>query len=235
MRSFCESVAHDGDFAEGVPGAVSWLGFPTRLNPLFLRPRGNSGTNPSNENSIGLEGVDTARLWDAQDFVLLKDGDGNTRANSLGGGEAKEGVRKDSSNNTPARKGVRGQGSTATIGKSGLPGKRRPRATTRDKVSAMNGQLAAAQASIRDLEESLRGLEAEREKNRARATRAGAAAAEAERQKQTQRMYRLRGAAAFLQEEMEEVSAEITMTRGRLFAEQQVRVVPTRTGYCLPI
>lgn len=84
-------------------------------------------------------------------------------------------------------------------------------------------QLACAQDKINELENRLRSLEAGRDGDRERAARAREAAEEAGRRKLTQKMYRLRGDAAVLEEGLEEVDGEITAIRVRLFAERLVR------------
>lgn len=87
----------------------------------------------------------------------------------------------------------------------------------------MNNQLACAHDRIGELESSLRALEAERDGDSERAARVREAAEGAGRRKLTQKMYRLRGDAAVLEEGLEELDGEITAVRVRLFAERLVR------------
>lgn len=212
MRSFRTALAQDADFADGIPEAIAWLGFPTRRNPLFLPPKGSAKTANRPLSDIGLNSANSgdqlARLWDAQDFILLEKQPaplvGNDGSVEFGGG---------SGNNATLK-----FGNNAVGGGSGC--RRRP--NIRDRIRAMNTQLASAQGTIRDLEEKLRSLEAEREEDRERATRVRGAAREAGQRKMTQRMYRLRGDAAVLEEGIEELDGEVTAVRVRLFAERLV-------------
>lgn len=226
MRSYREAVIQDADFADGIPEAIAWLGFSTRRNPLFLPPKTTtiSPDKPSlpinsTGNDIGLVGGgdEQARLRDAQDFALdqhshgggpnagkiPKPGSRSGRDANVGGG----GLQDDGS-------GILGPGRSP----GGTPLKR----TLRDRVRSMNSQLADAQETIRGLEESLRSHEEERDRDRGRAARVREAAAEAGKQKLAQRMYRLRGAAAVLEEGVGSLVGEITAVRVRLFAERLV-------------
>lgn len=217
MRSYREAVAQDADFANATE-AAAWLGFSTRRNPLFLPPKAaavSAKTTPSSATIIDSDLL--ARLRDAQDFILL-----DKKPSSLSTGEA------------PAD-GVEGTMTVVDFSGSTLPGEggggggggggpRRP--TIRDRVRAMNGQLASSQERIRELEDTLGSLEAGRDSDRERAARARAAAAEAGRRKLTQKMYRLRGNAAFLEEGLAELDGEITAVRVRLFAERLVSSAP---------
>ncbi|CAN0059978.1 unnamed protein product, partial [Ectocarpus sp. 4 AP-2014] len=210
MRSFRTALTQDADFADGIPEAIAWLGFPTRRNPLFLPPKGSAETANRPLSDIGLNSANSgdqlARLWDAQDFILLEKQPaplgGNDGSVEFGGGSGDNAALK--------------SGNNALGGGSG--GRRRP--NIRDRIRAMNTQLAGAQGTIRDLEENLRSLEGEREEDRERATRVRGAAREAGQRKMTQRMYRLRGDAAVLEEGIEELDGEITAVRVRLFAER---------------
>lgn len=209
MQSYRELVAQDADFADGIPEAITWLGFTARRNPLFLPPK---TTKPSSEIGFN-DATDLERLRDAQEFILAPE---SFRAestfdsrNSLDGGcEITGGTKMMYSCDG------RSDNNTATI--SSVP------RTRRDKLRTLIGQLAIAQETISDLEASLRSLETEREKNRGRAAKAREAATEAGRQKRAQRMYRLRGTAAFLEEDVEELDGEITARRVRLFSEKLV-------------
>ena len=213
MRSYRETVAQDADFADATE-AAAWLGFSTRRNPLFLPPRAaaaNAKKTPSSAADIDSDLL--ARLRDAQDFILLD--------------------KKPSSPSTSEGPADRVGGTLTAVDMSGstLPGEgsvgggpRRP--TIRDRVRAMNSQLARSQEQIRELEDTLGSLEAGRDSDRERAARARAAAAEAGRRKLTQKMYRLRGNAAFLEEGLAELDGEITAVRVRLFAERLVSAAP---------
>lgn len=222
MRSYRESVAQDADFVDGIPEAGAWLGFPTRRNPLFLPPKGRKFSDEPSFKNVGLDGVDLARLWNAQEFILL---DHDAASENSGKAENTRGGGANSGNVQPKRGGDRAEGIDATAGTNRFSHLQfKLRATTREKISAIASQLATTQESIRDLEGSLRSLEVERETGRARAARARKAAEEAGQQKQMQKMYRLRGAAGVLEGEMASLSAEITAVRVRLFAERQVCV-----------
>lgn len=205
FRVFRASVAQDADFADTIPEVVAWLGFPARRNPLFLPPRGAKLLS-----NIGLDGVDLERLRDAQQFAL--DDAGTPTTAVVHNCSRQQGSSDRAALGRTRASGVRGDFYRVT----GAPG------ATRNKVSAMNSQLASAQESIRDLETSLRCLEDERDKGQARAARAREAAAEAGRQNMAQKMYRLRGRAACLEEDVEGLSGEIRAVRVRLFAEKQV-------------
>ncbi|CAB1118019.1 unnamed protein product [Ectocarpus sp. CCAP 1310/34] len=220
MRSFRTALAQDADFADGIPEATAWLGFPTRRNPLFLPPKDSAKTANRPLSDIGLNSANSgdqlARLWDAQDFILLEKQPAPLVRNDgfveFGGGCGNNAALKSGNN-------AFGDGSG-----------RRRRPNIRDRIRAMNTQLAGAQGTIQDLEEKLRSLEAEREEDRERATRVRGAAREAGQRKMTQRMYRLRGDAAVLEEGIEELDGEITSVRVRLFAER----LPSKQGGILP-
>lgn len=192
MRSYCEAVAQDADFADGIPEASAWLGFSTRHNPLFLPPKGK--TMPSD---IDLGDADNiARFRDAQEFILnvrLQDPEaGKKRASKI-----------------------------EACGEGMLHG---------DRVRAMNAQLANAQETMHNIEVSLRSMEAEREKGRERAKELREAAAVAGGEKLIRKMYRLRGAAACVEEGLEKLGEEITAIRVRLFAEKLVRLYMSVVG-----
>ncbi|CAM9929921.1 unnamed protein product [Ectocarpus sp. 12 AP-2014] len=210
MRSFRTALAQDADFADGIPEAIAWLGFPTRRNPLFLPPKGSAKTANRPLSDIGLNSANSSdqlpRLWDAQDFILLE-----KQSAPLGGNDGSVEFGGGSGDNTALKSGKNALG-------GGSGGRRRP--NIRDRIRSMNTQLAGAQGTIRDLEEKLRSLEGEREEDRERATRVRGAAREAGQRKMTQRMYRLRGDAAVLEEGIKDLDAEITAVRVRLFAER---------------
>eukprot|EP00903_Cladosiphon_okamuranus_P005612 g5581.t3 len=214
MRSYREAVAQDADFADGTE-AVAWLGFSTRRNPLFLPPKALNAAAAKAKcaPSSAIDLIDSgllARLRDAQDFILLEKNDSSSATSEFpvdeDGGTLQA---KDYGGTT-----LPGEGS----GGGGGGGCSR-RLTIRDRVRAMNGQLASSQERIRELEDDLRSLEARRDSDRERATRARAAAAEAGRRNLTQKMYRLRGNAAFLEEGLSELEGELTAVRVRRFAE----------------
>ncbi|CAM9314335.1 unnamed protein product [Ectocarpus fasciculatus] len=211
MRSFRTAFAQDADFADGIPEAIAWLGFPTRRNPLFLPPKGAVKTDNKPLSDIGLDSANSgdqlARLWDAQDFILLE-----KQPAPLGGNGGFVEFAGGSGGNVATKSGNNALG-------GGSSGSRR-RPNIRDRIRGMSNQLAGAQGTIRDLEEKLRSLEAEREEDRERATRVRGAAREAGQRKMTQRMYRLRGDAAVLEEGIEDLDGEITAVRVRLFAER---------------
>lgn len=209
MRSYREVVAQDADFADATE-AAAWLGFSTRRNPLFLPPKAaaNFKNTPSCVEDIHSDLL--ARLRDAQDFILLEKKTPSFGTSKLpAGGEVV----------TPTPIELSGSG-------GGGGGPRRP--TIRARVRAMNGHLATSQERIRELEDTLGSLEAGRDSDRERAVRARAAATEAGKQKMTQKMYRLRGNAALLEEGLTELEAEITAVRVRLFAE---RLVSSEVGF----
>ncbi|CAM9207477.1 unnamed protein product, partial [Hapterophycus canaliculatus] len=219
MRSYREAVAQDADFADGIPEAASWLGFSARRNPLFLPPKVASA-NIKPLADIGIEGEDSSdllsRLRDAQSFVLLEQRD----ARSGGGWEARI-----SNEEAIGFAGGGGDDAADILDRNSLApgcddrvGLRRSR--PRDRLRALNTQLASAQENIRDLEENLRLLEAGRDRDRGRAMRVREAAAEAGRRKMPQKMFRLRGDAAVLEEGIEELDGDITASRVRLFAER---------------
>ena len=243
MQSYCATMARDADFADGAPEAAAWLGFPARRNPFLLPPKGDKPSSPSSPMpEIGLDSAgDLARLRDAQDFVLNNafpdaktripcsrgvGGDGGVGAQA--GAESRGGGGGDGGGGGGGGDGGGGGGggsggdrneknNASTLGRSSAPRK------LRDKIRAISGELAAAQDTIRDLEESLSSLETEREAGREKAARARQAAAHAGKQKMAQRMYRLRGDAAFVEDGLEELEGEITAVRVRLFAERLVR------------
>lgn len=227
MRSYREGVIQDADFADGIPEAIAWLGFSTRRNPLFLPPKTTTTSlgkpsSPINRagNDIGLigGGDEQARLRDAQDFVLDKHSHGGGGPNA--GKIPKPGSRSGRDANVGGG-GLQDDGS-GILGPGRTPGGTTLTRTLRDRVRSINSQLADAQETMRGLEESLRSREEERDRNRGRAARVREAAAEAGRQKLAQRMYRLRGAAAVLEEGVESLVGEITAVRVRLFAERLV-------------
>lgn len=201
MRSYREAVAQDADFADGIPKVSAWLGFSTRRNPLFLPPKGK--TMPSD---IGLNGADDMdRFRDAQEFVLnvgAQEARNSPEGKGVGEGEHAEGVKRSVSKIEAYGEGV-------------LHG---------DRVRVMNAQLATAQETMRNLEVSLRSMEAARERGRERAKELREAAAVAGGKKLARKMYRLRGAAACVEEGLERLGGEITAVRVRLFAEKLVRL-----------
>lgn len=220
MRSYREAVAQDADFADAIPEAASWLGFSSRRNPLFLPPKApTANTRPLPD--IGFEGENASdllsRLRDAQAFILLEkknfSGDGETGGFGKDDAVGSAGGGGDHAANTFDR-------NAPSPGRDDRVGPRRSR--PRDRVRVLNTQLAGAQETIRDLEENLRLLEAERDRDRERASRVREAAAEAGRRKMSQRMFRLRGDAAVLEEGIEELDGDITAFRVRLFAERLV-------------
>lgn len=219
MRSYREAVAQDADFADRTE-AAAWLGFSTRRNPLFLPPKAPNAaaatakTTPSSATGV-IDSDLLARLRDAQDFILL-----DKKGSSSGTSE-------------PPSDGVGGTPTAKDFGGTNLPGEGGGgdgggprRHTIRDRVRAINGQLAFSQERIRELEDDLRSLEAGRDSDRERAARARVAATEAGRRNLTQKMYRLRGNAAFLEEGLAELEGEITAVRVRLFAERLVSLGP---------
>lgn len=230
MQSYRAAVAQDADFADGIPEATAWLGFSTRRNPFFLPPKGaaaNAKNKPSSD--IGLDSEDNsgdavARLRDAQDYILL---DKNIASSSVsestgnGVGGAPAGIELSGSTLLGGSPPPAGGGCGRRGGGGGVP----RRHTAHDRIRAMNSQLACTQDKIGELEHNLRSLEAGRDGDRERATRAREAAAEAGRRKLTQKMYRLRGDAAVLEEGLEELDGEITAVRVRLFAERLVRLL----------
>lgn len=200
-------MARDADFADGIPEARAWLGFSTRCNPLFLPP---DGYNPVHD--IGLKGLDMARLKCAQCFFL------------------EESVTEDVVKSDHRKNGIDGEGALTpgVTAPDMLPAGR----TDGDKLGFLNKQIASAKRSARCLEDSLRSLEKERDKRRDRAMKVRQASAAAEQQRLVQKMYRLRGAAAFLEEGAEELGKEITAVRVRLFAERQVRTSTSTSPRC---
>lgn len=220
MRSYREAVAQDADFADGTE-AVPWLGFSTRRNPLFLPPKAAANAYATPSSAIDMDGDLLARLRDAQDFILLDKAVPSSRTS--------EDPAADGAGGSPTA--IDASGSTLSgeaAGGSSGGGPRRP--TIRERVRAMNGQLAKNQERIRELEDALRSLEAGRDGDRERAARARGAAVEAGKRKLTQKMYRLRGNAAFLEEGLMELDGEITSFRVRLFAERLVRLERVSTG-----
>ncbi|CAM9103253.1 unnamed protein product [Pylaiella littoralis] len=228
MQSYRAAVAQDADFADGIPEAIAWLGFSTRRNPFFLPPKGSAAADANVKpiRDIGIESGDSsgdvvARLRDAQDFILLdKKTDSPSAAsepagNGLGGVPARIDLGGGSTLGGPPLPNGDGDGGG---GGGGGGGPRRH--TTRDRIRVMNNQLACAHDRIGELESSLRALEAERDGDSERAARVREAAEGAGRRKLTQKMYRLRGDAAVLEEGLEELDGEITAVRVRLFAER---------------
>lgn len=238
MKSYRAALAQDADFADGIPEATAWLGFSTRRNPFFLPPKGvAAATDTKNKpllRDIGLDSEDggsgdaVTRLRDAQEYILLET---NIITPPPGGGGAASDLAGNGVGGAPPPAGNGLTGSSTLVGGSppppggggvgGVGGPRRH--TTRDRIRVMNSQLASAQDKISDLENSLRSLEAGRDGDRERAARARGAAEEAGRRKLTQKMYRLRGDAAVLEEGLEDLDGEITAVRVRLFAERLVR------------
>lgn len=209
MRSYREGVAQDADFADGTE-AAAWLGFSTRRNPLFLPPKTAANAKKTTSSIIAIDSDQLARLRDAQEFILL---------NKIGSSSSTSEAPDDGVEGAPTA--VEFSGSILPGGGGGGGGgPRRP--TIRDRVRAMNSQLATSQEGIRELEDTLRSLEAGRDSDREKVARARGAAAKAGRQKMTQKMYRLRGNAAFLEEGLAELDGEITAVRVRLFAERLV-------------
>ncbi|CAN0032928.1 unnamed protein product, partial [Scytosiphon promiscuus] len=221
MRSYREAVAQDADFADGIPEAASWLGFLARRNPLFLPPK-SAGSDDEHLVAIGIDDAGNdgdllSRMRDAQAFILLE----KNHARADRGGEAC-GVEKEVAEFAP---GGRGDSAANVFARKSVPpggdGRGGPRGSRlRGRVRMLNTQLAGAQETIRSLEENLRVLEAERERDTERAARVREAAAEAGRRKMTQRMFRLRGDAAVLEEGIEELDGDVTAFRVRLFAER---------------
>lgn len=210
MRSYREAVAQDADFANATE-AAAWLGFSSRRNPLFLPPKASTNGKKTPSSAVDIDSDLLARLRDAQDFILLdkilpsaSTSEGAPTAIDFSGSALPE------------------EGGGDGVGGGGDVGPRRP--TIRGRVRAMNSQLVTSQEQIRELEDTLRSLEAGRDSDRERAVRARGAAAEAGRRKMTQKMYRLRGNAAFLEEGLAELDGEITAVRVRLFAERLVSI-----------
>jgi len=224
MKSYRAAVAQDADFADGTD-AGAWFGFPARRNPLFLPPKAPASANARPLPDIGIDGANSsellARLRDAQDFILLDkivtcSSARKPEINGIGGAP----LGMDFRGSTLLNGG--GGGGDGVGDGGGGSSSRRP--TVRDKVQAMNSQLAVSQDRIRKLEGELHSLKVGREGDRERAARARAAAAEAGRRKMTQRMYQLRGDAAILEEGLAELDGEISAVRVRLFAERLASV-----------
>lgn len=211
FQSFRASVAQDADFASAIPEAAAWLGFSTRRNPLFL-----PSVSVEAPRHIGLDGTDMARLRVAQNFAL-QDPKGTMNG---------ELCNQQQGTGNEAAAGQEEEGPSLCL----LSGSR----ARRDKIRAMDSQIASVKQSIQNLEGSLHLLQEERERRKVRAEKAREAAAEAGQQKLAKKMYRLRGTAAFLEQEVEELSREITAVRVRLFAEQQVVCHPARTFISVP-